>query len=88
MNLRERLRAFILTRLKEADRSLPGELRNDTSLLRSGVLDSLALLALAQWIETEVGISLDLTDLNVVEEWDTIDRIVQFIEKRRGATPS
>lgn len=81
MNLRERLIVF----LKEQDVQIPesGPLE-DTSLIRSGLLDSLALFNLALWVEREAGRPFDLTALDLSREWDTVAGIVGFVETLKG----
>ncbi|MCB1120847.1 MAG: hypothetical protein KJT03_04820, partial [Verrucomicrobiae bacterium] len=56
---------------------------DDTRLFESGLVESLALMRLAQWIETQVGGELDLTSINIMEEWSTPGNIVAFIEARK-----
>lgn len=79
MSLRERL-----VRLLEEGNQDPGfELLDDTSLIRSGAIDSLGLFQLAQWIEKEINTTLDLTTLSPSEDWETIADILRFIETHR-----
>jgi acyl carrier protein len=76
------IREFVLTRY------LPGEtpenLRNDMPLRTSGVLDSLATLALINFIEQEYGIEVEAHETDV-DNFDRIDDIVAFIERKRAA---
>ncbi len=58
---------------------------DETSLLRSGLFDSTALFHLVEWIERRVGAPVDPTSLDLVSEWDTVSRILAFIERRRGS---
>lgn len=85
MSLHERLVGF----LKELDLELNNELKEDTSLIKSGLLDSLSLFKLAAWVEQEIGGQVDLTTFNLIEEWDTIADILNFVERygnnRKGA---
>lgn len=80
MSLSEQLIAFI----EGLEVELDGELQHDTSLIKSGLLDSLALLQVAGWIEHEIGTEADLTAFDLANEWDTIPDILNFIEKNRG----
>ena len=59
-------------------------LTDDTPLISSGQIDSLALFNLALWIEKETNAMLDLTTLDPLKEWDTIADILDFVEKKRG----
>lgn len=55
----------------------------DTSLIRSGLLDSLGLMNLALRIEEEIGRGLDPTSVDLVRAWDTVAAIDAFIEAQR-----
>lgn len=68
--------------LAESEKELAGELRDDTSLVASGLLDSLALLQIAEWVSEELGGALSLERIDIRAEWDTVARIVGFIERR------
>jgi acyl carrier protein len=57
-------------------------LRDDTSLIRSGLLDSLTLFNLASWIEEQIGAPVEPSGSNLVEEWDTVTDILRFVERR------
>lgn len=81
MPLRDRLIAFI----RELDVKLNCDLREDTSLIKSGLFDSLAFFNLAIWIEQEIGTQVDLAIFDLSKEWDTIADILNFIEKHRGS---
>lgn len=59
------------------------ELTEHTSLIKSGVLDSLALLKLALWIEQKTGCKLDPATFDLSKEWDSIGKILNFIERCR-----
>lgn len=81
---RARLSGFIRKRINDANPGKPRDgLTDDTSLLRSGILDSLALLELVAWIERETGVPLDLTETDFLEEWDTITGILNYISKHQ-----
>jgi len=70
--------------LEEGNQDSDHELGDDTSLIRSGLLDSLGLFRLALWIEKETGSRLDLASLDPSKEWDTIPDILNFVAKHRG----
>jgi acyl carrier protein len=85
MSLHDRLLRF----LEELDLELDDKLKEDTPLIKSGILDSLSLFKLAAWVEQNVGIQVDLREFNLIEEWDTIADILNFVERygnnRKGA---
>ena len=84
-NIKESIRHFILQNY------LPGEsldnLRDDTPLQSSGILDSLAVLGLVTFVEKEFGIELNAQETGV----DSFDRITDIaalvIRKRDDAKP-
>ncbi len=55
----------------------------DTPLIHSRLLDSLALFHLVEWIEREVGGPLDPSTFDFASDWNTVEEILDFIEKRR-----
>jgi len=76
-----RLLALVRDLLEESGNELPDELDEQTSLLRSELLDSLALLQIAEWVSDELGGRLDLESANIREEWDCVADILAFIER-------
>jgi acyl carrier protein len=81
---RERLLEFVRGRLEEAHSEGIEPLTDETSLLRSRLLDSLAILQLADWIDTELGVPLDLQRVDLAAEWDTIASILAFVLRHGG----
>ena len=78
-HLRKKLLDFIDTKIKDSGKSNLGNFSDNTPLITSGLLESLHLLELALLVEKEVGAPLDLTTLDITNEWDTIDDIIIFI---------
>jgi len=78
------LRTRLISLIQELNILPNPELREDTSLLRSGLLDSLALVRLAEWIQAAVGPSVDLLQFDLSKEWDTILGIERFIQQFRA----
>ena len=81
---REVLVRLVAELLAEGEKELAGELRDDTSLIESGLLDSLALLQIAEWVSEELGGALQLERVDIRAEWDTVADIVAFIERQAG----
>lgn len=69
--------------LEEGDQESDCKPGDDTSLIRSGLLDSLGLFHLALWIEKETRSKLDLASLDPLKEWDTIPDILNYVAKHR-----
>ena len=80
-SVKETIRSFILTT------QLPGEspenLLDDTPLQTSGILDSLAVMALITFLEQKFSIELDVYD-TAVERFDSIQDIASVVAKKRG----
>jgi acyl carrier protein len=58
-------------------------LADDTSLLETGVLDSLSLLKLMLFVQERFGIAVDDVDL-VPENFDSVDAICRYLRSRAG----
>jgi acyl carrier protein len=82
-SLRERLVAFI----NGLNVGLGGQLSANTSLIKSGLFDSAAMLNLTEWIQNEVGPDVDLLRFDLSKEWETVADIENFIRRHR-ARPS
>jgi acyl carrier protein len=80
-DVKERLRQYILTA------HLPGEspanLQDDTPLRTSGVLDSLATLALVSFVEKEFNVELEAHETGI-ESFDSIGSIAALVARKRG----
>jgi acyl carrier protein len=76
------IRNFVLTRYLLGES--PDNLHNDMPLRTSGILDSLATLALIQFIEQEFNIEVEAHETDV-DNFDRIDDMVSFIERKRAA---
>jgi acyl carrier protein len=78
------LRQYIL------ERHLPGEspvnLKDDTRLQSSGILDSMAVLELASFIQQEFGVELTASE-TTAENFDRLKDIVALVERRRPVGP-
>jgi acyl carrier protein len=81
-NVADTVRHFILTRY------LPGEspenLRNDTPLRTSGILDSVATLGLVSFLEEQYKIEIEAHETDI-DNFDRIDDIEAFVERKRAA---
>jgi acyl carrier protein len=75
----ERLLALVRELLEAAE--VEADVDLETSLLRSELLDSLALLEIASWVDDEMGGALDLDATRIREEWDSAAEILAFIDR-------
>jgi acyl carrier protein len=58
-------------------------LTDDTCLFSSGLVDSISMVELVMYIETESGVKLSLSDITV-ENLDSVGAILRLIELRRS----
>lgn len=58
-------------------------LGNATSLLETGVLDSLSLLRLVVFVQERFGVTVDDADL-VPENFDSVEAICAYLRSREG----
>ena len=75
----ERLLALVRELLEAAE--IDVEVDENTSLLRSELLDSLAVVQIAGWVNDELSGRLDLESVNIREEWDSIAAILAFVDR-------
>ena len=79
--IRDQIRTMIAqTFLRAADASA---LRDDVSLERSHIVDSVRTLELIMFIEEKYGFSVDNEDA-VPENFDTVEAIVQYVARKRA----
>jgi acyl carrier protein len=80
-DVKDRIRRFIVATY------LPGEspenLKDDTPLRTSGVLDSLATLGVVSFVEKEFGVELEAHDTGV-ETFDRIEDIAALVARKKG----
>ena len=62
---------------------LPVAVTDDTPLIRSGLLDSLALFNLVLWVEEKTGHPLDPTRVDFRNELNTVTSILEFVARQR-----
>lgn len=80
MDEKAKIREFIVEEFMP-DMS-PDELEDDFDLQTGGAVDSLGLLKLVAWLESEYGISVDESELGP-ESLRTVNSINEFINERR-----
>ena len=77
------LREELIHAIEESGVELPTNFGDQSSLIGSGLLDSTALLKLVLWVEGRIGKELDLTAFDLPDEWETMGKLVSFIERHR-----
>jgi len=84
-NMNEEIRQYILSEFLPGEK--PSNLRDDTPLRTSGVLDSVATLRLVTFIEERFGVTVEAHEAGV-ENFDSINSIVAFIESKKNGSVS
>jgi GNAT superfamily N-acetyltransferase/acyl carrier protein len=79
-----RFTQFLASRLTRTDGPPVPLLDEGTSLIRSGLVDSLALVDLLLWIEAEIGTPLSEAAIGDLKRADTVGAIGQFIAAVRA----
>ncbi len=64
------------------DPSVPAS--GDTDLLLTGLVDSLGVVQIVEWLEDRLGIEIDPGDV-ILEHFQTVDLMVAFVD--RAAAP-
>jgi len=78
------LREELIHAIGECGVELPSDFHDESSLIRSGLLDSTGLLKLVLWVEERIGAELDLTAVDLPGEWETVRKLVSFIERHQS----
>jgi acyl carrier protein len=80
-DVKESIRQFILRTYLPGES--PNNLRDDTPLRTSGILDSLATLGLVSFVEKEFGIELEAHETGG-ESFDRIEDIAALVQRKRA----
>ena len=78
--VREKVHAFVTSNFPVAD---PAALKDETSLLDTGVIDSTGVLEVISFIESEFGISV-ADDEMVPSNLESVANITAYVGRKRG----
>ena len=81
MTTQDRVRQFIVDKFYVSD---PPDIRDDTLLVTTGVVDSTGILEVIGFLEEEFGIRIEDRDMTP-ENLESIERITAFICRKRAA---
>jgi acyl carrier protein len=81
--LRQRVLDFVRSDVAVSQPEAASDLGTDTPLISSGLIDSLGLLQLADFVESEVGELLPVEDIDIQSEWNSVGAIVESIDRHR-----
>lgn len=82
MNVDEIIRQFLIVNLISFDEDL--NIGNDENIFESGFVDSTLAMQIVNFIEEEFKIAITDDDLDLLN-FSTINRIVQFVERKRNS---
>jgi acyl carrier protein len=78
-NVKEEIRQYILSEFLPGEK--PSNLRDDTPLRTSGILDSMATLRLVGFVEERFGIEVQAHEASL-DNFDRIETIASFIQSK------
>jgi acyl carrier protein len=81
-NMREEIRQYILSEFLPGEK--PSNLRDDTPLRTSGVLDSVATLRMVSFVEERYGIQVEAHEAGV-DNFDSIAAIAAFVQSKQAS---
>jgi acyl carrier protein len=79
-NIEASLRQYILSQFLRGENA--SNLRDDTPLRSSGVLDSVATLRMVTFVEEQFGINVDAHEASV-ENFESINSMVAFVNSKK-----
>ena len=76
----DQIRAFVLEKFPQAKKK---NLRDTDKLLESGIVDSLGILDLVAFLESDFQVHITDDEL-LPENFQTVEAIAQFVERKRN----
>ena len=80
--LRQELRKFIIDNYMKGFGSC--NLSDDDSFLRQGIIDSVGVIELTNFVQRDYDIKIEVTEI-MPENFDTINNLERYINKKLGA---
>ena len=80
-NIKDQVRQYILTEYLPGES--PANLKDDTPLRTSGVLDSMATLQVVTFVEEHFGIEVEAHEAGV-ENFDSLNSIAAFVVQKKA----
>ena len=81
IQIKEQVRQYILKEFLPGES--PANLKNDTPLRTSGVLDSMATLQLVKFVEENFGVEVEAHEAGV-ENFDSLNSIADFVMQKKA----
>ncbi|HEY5910154.1 MAG TPA: acyl carrier protein [Verrucomicrobiae bacterium] len=79
MEIEDKIRHFIVTNLYYAEDCL---ITPDDSFLETGVVDSMGVMELVSFIQSEFGVEVAQSEI-IVENFDSIRRLASFVRRKQ-----
>lgn len=64
-----------------------GSLKDNTSFLDSGIIDSTGMLEMIMFVENTCGVKIEPEEM-VPENLDSVNRVVQFVKRKLASAPA
>lgn len=75
---REKVRAFLFEKFPACQKN---ELKDNESLIETGIVDSMGMLELVVFVESDFGIEVEEMDL-VPENFESVEALSKFVESK------
>ena len=79
----EAMAEALTTYIRDEVAMVDGEIAPDTDLLLSGMVDSLGVIRITQWIEDELELDVPPGDVTL-ENFQTVERISAYVQSRNA----
>lgn len=80
MDIESKLRQFIIKNLYYAEDNVLAE---DDSFLQTGVIDSMGVMELVAFVQSEFGIEVEQSEV-IVENFDSIRKLAAFVKRKHA----
>ncbi len=77
---REKVREFLFEKFPACGKN---ELKDNESLIETGIVDSMGMLELVVFVESDFGVEVDEMDL-VPENFESVEALSKFVESKLG----
>jgi len=83
-DIAQRIRTFVIDNLLFGQE---GTFSNEDSFLENGMIDSMGILSLVEFVTEAFSVSIADTEI-VPENWDSVNRIVRFVQTKVSSVHS
>lgn len=83
-DIEQKIRSFVIDNLLFGQE---GTFSNEDSFLENGMIDSMGILSLVEYVTETFGVSIGDTEI-VPENWDSVNRIARFVQTKVSSAQS